>query len=319
MRRVVMTAACVLALLATSDARGEEADPRGVGESDRQLAGHLFTPSLLVLAPFSTTAFGTATIFGTGTATGNRFDRQGNVIGTREYDLAAFGQGFDFSSRLTPALAVRAEMLAEFYSGLDGKSILVAGSTAQLAGTLGATLARNFLGGRLRAGLTFDAGIRPEYSLLIANGILRAIQANEIDEATLFRKGSRARIETGTSFAYALSPALGLVAQAAYIWSRRVSGDIERKERNGVAFGAVADLDLDSLSSIPIALLAVYRWEGAGSLPTVQDYGGGIFYSRRVHLQLGLEVVRRRSALRPDIQRLQVDSTIGSLVLRYFW
>jgi hypothetical protein len=120
------------------------------------------------------------------------------------------------------------------------------------------------------------------------------------------------------SLAYAPHPAFGLVGQGALVSSRRTSGS-GTKVSYGATFGASADLDLERLWRVPIALLAVYRWAGAGGVPRLQDYGGGVFYSRRVPLQLGLEVVYRSQYLRPDVQRYPVKATVEALVLRYYW
>ena len=71
---------------------------------------------------------------------------------------------------------------------------------------------------------------------------------------------------------------------------------------------------------MPFALLALYRWEGAGGISRLQDIGGGVFYSGRVNLQLGLELTRRSQTARKDASgELPITATLAALVMRYYW
>ena len=100
MRRLALWVS-VAAVLGTARVAGAES--LEVEDSDRELGGHIFVPSRLVQTPFSVTSFSTTTLAGKGTATGTRLDINGNAVGTRDFDLAAFGQGFDFTGRINPA------------------------------------------------------------------------------------------------------------------------------------------------------------------------------------------------------------------------
>ena len=89
--RVIVVVAALL-VQATS-ARGEERTTEGTSsrlDSPRALNGQVFQPSRIVTGPFSTTAFGMVTGFGSGEADAPRYDLQGNQIGTRKYTLGAF-------------------------------------------------------------------------------------------------------------------------------------------------------------------------------------------------------------------------------------
>jgi hypothetical protein len=121
------------------------------------------------------------------------------------------------------------------------------------------------------------------------------------------------------SLAWAPHPAVGFVGSAAFIWSRRTSGGGE-KEQTGSVFAINGDLDLGRLTPVPIALIAVYHWEGAGGLARLQDIGGGVFYSGRPNLQLGVEVAWRDQTVRQDVEgETPVEATLAALVLRYYW
>jgi hypothetical protein len=323
MRPTVRTVSLVV-LLVTAHAAADEGGKTGaeaVAESSRQLAGHVFTPSSLVVSPFSNTAFGTNTLVGTGTATGTLYDLQGNNRGTRSYDLGVVGLAFDFQGRINPALAVRAHAIGGFYTGLDGKAILVAGANAQFAGGVGATLAQNF-GKRLRAGFTFDANVEPQYSVLIANAIINSIRNGTIDTNDLFVVGKRVTFYPGGSVAYSPHPAVGLGAQVTALVSKRVSGETVDKTDTGVNVGLIGDVDLNQFTTwLPLSVFVVWHYQGISGVPVIRDWGGGVFYSptRRLHLQLGLELYHRTNNLRPDVQRLEASVNIGNIILRYYW
>lgn len=318
MRRFVLIAVVALASLAGARGRAAEDQSKAIPGSDRQLAGHVFTPSRLVLPPFTTTYFGSVTVFGLGTGETNDIDIDGNIVGRRDEDVAGFGEGFDFSYRFADWLAIRAAASGSFYSGTSGRSFLVVGTTAQFYAALGATLAHTFAP-NLRAALTFDVSQQPAYDLLIANGIVETVRRGDFATDALFQEGTRVRAQPGVSLAWAPHPAVGLVGTAAFIWSRRTSGGGER-EQTGSAFGISGDLDLGRLTPVPIALLAVYHWEGAGGLARLQDVGGGVFYSGRPNLQLGLEVAFRDQTLRDDVEgEIPLEATLAAVVLRYYW
>lgn len=297
------------------------ASPR---ESPRALNGHVFQPSRLVPGPFTTTSFGTATIFGLGEAEAPRFDLQGNEIGTRDYRMAAYGQALDLDLRVTPDIGLRFQLSGLLFSGIDGRGILAAGGTAQY-GFLAGLVAGKDLSDRVRISLVADFGLEPQLSVVVANAVIRAIQTGEFDEGGLFSKVNRLRGAPGLSFAWAPSTALGFVAEARYVWTRRVTdGDAETKRSGqGMSLGGAAELDLDPLVRWPFAFQAAYRGElpiGDDGITRVHQAGLGLFYTRRVRLALGLEIVWRHGEIRPGVApRLDADSAIAAIRFRYYW
>jgi hypothetical protein len=315
MRRIVSIGVVLLASLMGGRGRADETGSKAVADSDRQLAGHVFTPSSYVLTPFSTMAFGSTSFFASGTARSVR-DIRNHAAGTISYDLVGFSQGFDFSGRINKALSIRAAASFTIYSGADGKAVLVAGVSGSMYGSIGVTLGQTFVG-PFRAAVTMDVAALPQYDLLIANAVLDALQG-VINSNDLFVKGRRISYQPGISLAYAPHKAFGLIGQAAFVTTRRESGS-GTKERSGTQFGISGDFDMEQLWHVPIALTAVYSWQGAGGLTRLQNVGGGVWYTRRVPLQLGLEVVWREQALRPDIQGLPLKATVATIVFRYYW
>jgi hypothetical protein len=300
----------------------QETSPRL--ESPRALNGHVFQPSRLITGPFSTTSFGEATQFGVGEAEAPRFNLQGQEIGTRDYPVAAFGQALDLHLRVTPDIALRLDLNGVVFSGINGRGILVAGATAQYGVLAGVTAGRD-LGPTTRLAFVADFGVQPQYSILVGNAVLQAIQTQSFDEGGVFSKVNRARAAPGVSFAWAPSPVLGFEADARYVWTRRVSSEDDGSDRTaqGVSLGGLVSVDLEPLMRWPFAVQASYRGDlpvGGNGIVTVHQVGAGVYYSRRVELALGLEVIWRHGQIRPgQIPTLRSDSAIAALILRYYW
>ncbi len=314
------------AALAVARAEAAELTTEGTSsprESPRALNGHVFQPSRLVPGPFSATAFGMVTFFGVGQAEAPRYDLQGIQIGTRDYTMAAYGQGFNLDLRLTPDIAFRLDLSGLVFTGVNGQGILVAGATAQYGFTAGVVAGRD-LNRTMRLSFVFDVGVQPQLSVLVGNAVLRAIQDRSFDDAGLFSKVNRAQAAPGLSFAWAPSPALGFVAEARYLATRRVTGE-EESSRNaqGLTLGGIAAVDLDPLIRWPIAVQGGYRADvpvGGNGIAHVQQASLGVYYTRRVRLALGLEAIWRHGEIRPGVEpTLKADSATGALQFRYYW
>ena len=48
------------------------------------------------------------------------------------------------------------------------------------------------------------------------------------------------------------------------------------------------------------------------------DLGGGIFYTGRPHLALGLQIVNRRFKVQPDV-KVDWGTWLATIGLRYYW
>jgi hypothetical protein len=288
--------------------------------SPRALGGHVFPPVRLLQGPFTFTSFGMTTSFGTADATAPRYDINGDIRGTRDVSLAAVGFGLDLDVAVIRDLSVRLRLNGLAYSGTSGSDILTAGATAQYGAGLGATWGHTF--GKTRLALVYDIAVAPELSVVVANAVINAIRSGEFRDTGLFTDVTLVDNRIGAAFGWGLSPAIGVVAEGRYLWSTRVSGDIETVVRRAVLLGAALDVDLDPLWRVPIGVVASY----VASLPTssedstVHEVGLGTFYTRRVRLALGLEVSWRSAELRPGIEPpLDADSIVGTVRMRYYW
>jgi hypothetical protein len=314
--------ACVALVVAGHSFAAEEGEVEPLPDrtrSARALGGHLFIPARLVQSPFTFTAFDTQTRAGAADATAPRYNLQGDVVGSRDLTLGAVGVEFAFDLAVIRDLSLRIRANALAYSGTSGSSVLTAGATAAYGATFGATWGRSF--GNKRIALVFDTGAQPELSIVVANAVINAIDNDRFEESDLVTDVTRFDNRGGISFGWGLTPALGLVTEARFLWSRRVSGDETELLRRAVLLAGALDLDLDPLWNVPVGFVASYQ----ATIPTADgdtthDAGFGVFYTRRVRLALGLEVNWRQGELRPGIEPpLDADSVVGTIRMRYYW
>jgi hypothetical protein len=316
-----VTACVALALAGQALAEGKEVEPLPPRtESPRALGGHVFVPARLVVSPFTFTAFDTQTSAGAADATAPRYNLQGDVVGERNLTLAAVGLAFQFDVAVIRDLSLRLRANALAYTGTSGRSVLSAGATAAYGATFGVTWGHTF-GGNKRIALVFDSGAQPELSIVVANAVINAIQNDRFEEGNLVTDVTRFDNRGGVSFGWGLTPFLGFVTEARFLWSRRVSGDETELLRRAVLLAGALDFDLDALWRLPLGFVASYQATlPTGEGDTTHDAGFGVFYTRRVRLALGLEVNWREGELRPGIEPpLDADSVVGTIRMRYHW
>jgi hypothetical protein len=289
-------------------------------QSKRSLGGHVFIPARLVQSPFTFTAFDMQTQGGGADATAPRYNLQGDIVGSRDLSLAAVGTSFQLDLAVIRDLSLRLKGNVLGYTGTDGISVLSAGLTAVYGAQFGATWGHTF-GGNKRIALVLDTGPQPEFSIVVANAVINAIQNNTFESADMVTDVTRWDSRGGVSFAWGLAPGLGFTAEARFLWSRRTtSGEVELLRR-GALLAVALDFDLDPLIRFPLGIVTSYQ----ATLPTAggettHDAGLGFFYTRRVRLALGLEINWRHGELRPGIEPpLKADSVIGTIRMKYYW
>src|SRR5262245_10627725 len=100
------------------------ADPT-VATSDkwrRELAGHLFVPSLAVSDPFLSTYLSVDTGVGYSWIDGPGFDLRGNIVGSRSYRAEALALAVTFQASVTRWLALRFGVGGGVNGGSDASS-----------------------------------------------------------------------------------------------------------------------------------------------------------------------------------------------------
>lgn len=291
-------------------------DPGAPGTQDRSLAGHVFTPSLLVRSPFAVTAFGADLLYGTGTATGPSYDVAGFVVGDETYTFAAMGQNFSYERKVAEGVSLGGGAVSQLYSGIDGPSAVVVGAEIAFGAFLRGTAGRRF--GPVQAAFTFDASYAPRIGILVFDAIEKALREGELESGAALAQTNAWTFKPGLALAWAPHRALGLTASADYQWVSLDTEDPGTQEQDGVDAGIAADLDFGTFTSVPVALVAAYHTTaplGSRSVTRVIDVSGGVYYTGRPALVLGLEVAQRSFTLR----ELDSDGVLAQIRLLYLW
>ena len=288
-------------------------EPRSAPEMD----GHMFAPSLLVDTPFRTTTFKLGILYGFGHATGPQYDASGNVVGQADYTFAAFAQVFRYEYRFLEWLSAGLSFLTSLYSGIDGPSIVSIGANIGIG--LGARVKAGHRFGPVQTAFIVDASTTPEYGILVAAPILKAIQDHVIDASSALQSTHSLTVSPLLAASWAPWPALGLTANAGYVFrSLRLSGT-NIADQNGIVLAVLGDVDFKKISSVPIGLNAGYKLTtplGSGGVTRIDDISGGIFYTGRRELGLGLEMGWRSFSIRPPIDS---QGVLIQLELQYYW
>jgi hypothetical protein len=293
-------------------------------ESYRELNGHVFMPSRFVQEPFSITSFGMGLAGGTGTAKGTEYQVTGsppNITITptgnfKDYDFSAIGPSLDLSVRIVEWVAIRGSVAASIFSGTSGPAVLNVGSSAIISGGLGVSAGLRLLDS-LRLAAIFDWTTIPSYNILILDALIDSINNGAIT-GSFYQQVTVSRVKAGLSTAWAPWDFLGLTLELDYVSQGRTG----QPTQGGALVALLADFDIMKVADfLPLGLTAAYKnlsplGSGSDGVYTVTDYVGGLFYTGRRDLGLGLELDFRSFRLRDE----QVSSaTIFSVVSRYYW
>jgi hypothetical protein len=320
---MMRTRCAVLLLLLATPALAEDQPPGDPSEPQwrRELAGHVFIPSLVVTDPFTSTNFSINTLAGYSWITGPGFDIRGDEIGRASYVAEALGEAVSFQASLARWLALRLSGGGGLNGGSGGRSALVVGAVAPILLGVGATASWK-LGRIFRLGGTVDFVY--SYSKLIQP--LSAVQAslteNQVDTAQLSQRINGYSVTPGASLAIAPIRAIGLIASAQYLWNG-LYGDVSSASLSYIVLGASGQLDLRPICAlVPIAFLLSYRAQIPLQSHTRYAHAleGGLFYTGRHAIDLGVEAQLKWFDLRPDT-RLELDTLqlTVSVLLRYHW
>lgn len=302
--------------LVSSTARADSVEDFG---PRRQLAGHVFFPSLLVNDPFVSTYVAVFTAAGYDWIDGPGFDLAGNQSGTRSYRAAAMAQGATFQAGLTDFLAIRFSGAGAVDGGASARSALVVGMVLPISAGAGATLSWR-LAPTVRFGVTFDFLYTHSRLIQPLDAIHDSLLAGEVRFSSATEKLDSESLIPGATLAIAPCDAVGLLAFAQYNWTRQTDGDT--RHFNYVNVGASAQLDLLPNLALPVGLLASYRANipFEDEIRFVNNVEGGVFYTGRKDLDLGLDAQVKWFDLRPDhLFRLDTTEAIGIIEMRYHW
>ncbi len=170
----------------------------------------------------------------------------------------------------------------------------------------------------MHAALSFDATYGPRYGILVLDAIEKALSDRTLDSASAFTQSNAWTLKPGAAVAWAPHPALGVVASADYQW---VSLDVvggPRQTESGIDAAVAADVDLGYWTRAPLALLGAWHTTapiGSNGVSRVNDWSGGVYYTGRPALALGLQIGWRSFKVR----ELDSDATVAQVRVQYFW
>ena len=317
---MVFAAALPAAAIAQSEARADAPAPRE-HRTVPELEGHVFMPSILVESPFRSTVFKLGLLYGVGDATGPRYDINGNVTGNNSYTYGTLAQTFRYEYQFAEWLSAGAVVLTSMYTGLDGPSAVSIG--AQFGVGIGGRVKAGHRFGPVETAVTVEASTGPEYGILVAAALVRALKDKVIDFGSALQATHVVTVTPGVTASWAPLPALGVTANVAYVYKSLRLSDAPISDESGVQYAAAVDFDFAKVSSVPIGLLAAFRITsplGSDGIPTVKDFSGGIFYTGIREVGLGLEVGWRSFTLRPGTSvPLEATATVAQLGFQYYW
>jgi len=206
--------------------------------------------------------------------------------------------------------------VSQLYSGIDGPSAVVVGAAIGVGAFVRGTAGRRL--GPVQAALTFDASYAPRFGILVFDAIEKALQDRELESGAALELTNAWTMKPGFAVSWAPTAALGLTAAVDYQW---VSLDLEgpdTERQDGFDAGIAADLDFGTFTKVPVALIGAFHVLGplgSSDIDRVTDFSGGVFYTGRPELVLGLEVARRSFMLRD----LDSDATLAQIRLQYLW
>jgi len=291
----------------------------------RELGGHYFMPSHIIEDPFSYTAFGTFFGLGAGNARGPEFQlNPPAIIGEKWYGFTGLGLGMLLNVRILEYLSARAALITTAYLGTGSGAALTVGTSARITGDIGVKGSLP-VGDNWRFSAALDMSYGPVYSLLLANGLIDALnncRANPSQCSYDFGQGFQ-QINTVTwtgtlTAAWAPTPYLGFTGNAQFIAPTK-TGDASIAQ-NGVNLAIAAEFDaLPLVRWLPLGVNTAYQLTtgvGGNKVPTANIAGFGLYYTGRKDMALGLEFDWQWSTL--ETQQISTG-TLAWLNFRYYW
>ncbi len=283
----------------------------------RELAGHVFPVSRLVRMPFTPTSLGVAAGVAYGSVEAPTFNVLGMQIGREEYPVAALGHSVEGTVRLWDFLALRLDLEAAAYTGVDAPAALVVGASAFGTGGFGVTLAKRF-GSHLQLAAVLDAGYRPSFDITVVPSLIASIQQRQFATSDLVVDTRRWLFGAGAAFALTLAPPLGIMGDISYVHPRtKVAGQVSNAD--DLATAIQIDFDFGRFTPVPIAVVGAYRTQfilDTQADSRVQEVSAGLYYTGRSWLVAGIDVSGLFTSLRPQ---LDTRALFGTFSLKYFW
>jgi hypothetical protein len=294
----------------------------------RELAGHLFMPTLGIRGPFSVTNFGTFLTVGQGSTTASVTltlpDGSTKPIGG-SVDYVAIGGILSYQYEFVRGVSARLGLSESLYSGTTGTALAVVGTNVRLGLDAGLTAGLTF-GDSLRVAAVIDASSAPRMGLklgAVLEGLARSCQAGDcvFDLQDLFNQQNVLTLQPGVAAGWAPHKSVGVTANLSYSWSSIAVSNKPTLTTGGVVAGAAVDFDFMGVSKVPVGLQLTWASLFPVSGDTSSQYtdvGGGLFYTGQKDLSLGLQLFVRRFKVVPEVE-VSWTTVLSQIGLRYFW
>jgi hypothetical protein len=281
-------------------------------EEGRLLGGHRFIPSEFVAGPFITTDFTTLTGLGFASASVT-------VSGsTTTFNLGALSQSMRMQYAPTDWLAIRAGAAGLVFSGIDQDAALNFGATVGYGLLVGASAGWRF--DRLRVAGSLDINSGQTYTFNILSAINASVTAGTVSAATLLTSTRNLMVTPSAQVAYGFSPTLGAFGNAGFSFANATTAGVTQSS-SALNAGGGLSIDLQPGSQVPIGFLAAYNLEvdfppGGAASTTSHQFAGGVFYTGRPNLALGIEARATLSSPSPQVTLTVIEAVFG---VHYFW
>lgn len=286
----------------------------------RVLNGHRFLPADTLPMPFATTSFGSSMLLLIGGSTSSL--TVGNIDLSADLTYAGTGGVLRYEYSFLDHFALRAGAATLIFSGTNGRSALAIGSSVVVGVDAGAT-ATISLGNTARLSLLFDFNFGPNVALTIGSGVRALLDSCASETGCDVSSAGILNVITSANYRPSLSAAwspwrpLGLVAFGGFSLTTTDSDALTTG--GAMTVGGTADFDFMTWS-VPIGLqvLASHIAPVMGTaLRTSTDVGGGVYYTGKKELAVGIQVVARRFAVRENVNVSW--GTLATIGLRYYW
>lgn len=294
----------------SQDQPGSTAGSTTAADEGRLLGGHRFIPSEFVPGPFITTAFTTLTGLGFASAAVN-------VTGAT-YNLGALSESMRLQVAQTSWLALRLGAAGILFSGIDQDAALNFGATFGYNVVAGASAGWRF--DRLRVAGSLDVGTSQSYTFNILSAIQQSVAASMVNASTLLTGVNTFTVAPGAQVAYGFSPTLGGFGHVQFAYANATSGSVSQGS-TALEAGGGASIDLAPANNVPIGFLVAYNLEvgfppGGADSTASHQLAGGVFYTGRPDLALGVEGRVSRSSPSPQVNLTVIEVIFG---MHYFW
>lgn len=315
-----LVTACLLAPAAVARAEDTRpADPPPPAKMGHEMNGFAFMPTHLMEDPFIYTAFGITLGLGAGEALGPKIQLNPPAIltDTKWYGYTGLGLGVIINVKILDWLAARADLSTDAYLGTGSGAVLTVGTSARIAGAVGVKASLP-VGEQFRFSASVDARYGPVYSILIAQGLIDAINSGQIDLGEFLQQQNTITWFLGANGAWAPTPYLGFTAAAQFVAPTKTGKD--SVSQNGLKLAGSAGFDaLPLVHWLPLGLNTAYTITmplGSDGVSTAQEFGVGLYYTGRKDLSLGLELDWSFATL--PSQQVQ-ESKLAWINFRYYW